>query len=169
MSPCNHDHATVAGPDKRLLHPICWNQQDKHIQWSNCRYFCQLHVSDCLSVCLYVVCKQWPSYCIDRTPLGVLPCGLTLSVCGLAQHADKLATLERREADLKAQHNALANDAQEFKDKEGKSFSFVCFWVVCAATLVLPSQREKEQLGSNASYMHRHGIYQQAFISAGPV
>lgn len=94
----------------------------------------------------------------------MLPFSLTWTVCGLAQHADKLATLERREADLKFQHNALANGAQEFKDKEGKPSSFVCFWVVCAATLVLPSQQEKEQLGSNASYMHMHGIYQQALI-----
>ena len=35
------------------------------------------------------------------------------------QHADKLAALERREADLRAQLNGLANDAQEFKNKDG--------------------------------------------------
>ena len=37
----------------------------------------------------------------------------------VVQHADKLATLERREADLKAQLTDLANDAQELKNKEG--------------------------------------------------
>lgn len=48
-------------------------------------------------------------------------------LCGWVQHAEKLATLERREADLKAQHSALANDAQDFKNKEGSSSTFVAF------------------------------------------
>ena len=37
----------------------------------------------------------------------------------MVQHADKLAALERRESDLKAQQHSLANDAQALKDKEG--------------------------------------------------
>jgi hypothetical protein len=39
----------------------------------------------------------------------------------VVQRADKLAALDRRESDLKAQQHSLANDAQAFKDKEGKS------------------------------------------------
>ena len=35
------------------------------------------------------------------------------------QHEDKLAALDRRDADLKAQLHALANDAQQLKNKEG--------------------------------------------------
>lgn len=46
------------------------------------------------------------------------------------QHAEKLATLERREADLKAQHTALANDAQDFKNKEGELIRLSCFLVL---------------------------------------
>ncbi len=38
----------------------------------------------------------------------------------LLQHADKLAALDRRESDLKAQQHSLANDAQGLKDKEGE-------------------------------------------------
>ena len=72
------------------------------------------------------MCKQWQSYCMGRSLLGISPFDLTWTLCGVAQHADKLATLERREADLKAQHNALANNAQELKDREGELSSFVC-------------------------------------------
>jgi len=39
----------------------------------------------------------------------------------MVQHADKLAALDRRESDLKAQQHSLANDAQAFKDKEGET------------------------------------------------
>ena len=85
-----------------------------------------------LSVCLSIVCV-WLPICVFISWHGQEPTQhfifcLAWTLCGLVQHADKLATLERREADLKAQHNALANDAQHFKDKEGKFFSFVCFW-----------------------------------------
>ena len=36
------------------------------------------------------------------------------------QHADKLAALDRREADLQAQLHALASNTQELKNKEGE-------------------------------------------------
>ena len=65
----------------------------------------------------------WAGACLAFHPSHL---DLTWTLCGVAQHADKLATLERREADLKAQHNALANNAQELKDREGELSSFVC-------------------------------------------
>ena len=39
----------------------------------------------------------------------------------MVQHADKLAALDRRESDLKAQQHSVANDAQALKDKEGEA------------------------------------------------
>jgi len=39
----------------------------------------------------------------------------------MVQHVDKLAALDRRESDLKAQQHSLGSDAQAFKDKEGES------------------------------------------------
>ncbi len=39
----------------------------------------------------------------------------------MVQHADKLAALDRRESDLKAQQHSLANDAQALRDKEGET------------------------------------------------
>ena len=44
---------------------------------------------------------------------------------GVVQHADKLAALDRREADLKAQLQGLANDAQELKNKDGESIDVI--------------------------------------------
>lgn len=44
----------------------------------------------------------------------------------MVQHADKLAALDRRESDLKAQQHSLASDAQAFKDKEGENPNSHC-------------------------------------------
>lgn len=57
----------------------------------------------------------------------------------MVQHADKLATLERREADLRAQLTALAADAQELKNKEGAPILQHCFLAcVCNSIKHLP-------------------------------
>lgn len=67
---------------------------------------------------------------------------------GVLQHADKLAALDRREADLKAQLQAVASDAQELKNKDGESMliqfflPFPCSCATHSFTELSPHLRE---------------------------
>lgn len=92
---------------------------------SICLYVCS-HLSVCLSVSVFANDRQ-PTLYICKHSWHAVP---LLRQFALVQHAEKLATLERREADLKAQHNALANDAQDLKNREGSSSNLDAFLFV---------------------------------------
>ena len=71
------------------------------------------------------------------------------------QHADKLAALDRHEADLKAQQHSLAKDAQACRDKEGErtchGMTASCIPLCCCFT-PHPMNSQQPQLRA----MHDH-------------
>ena len=74
------------------------------------------------------------------------------------QHADRLAALDRREADLKAQQHSLNNSLEASKNKDGKLFCSEAPSINITtkpATSLLFTHTPVDKLGQSITYFHK--------------